>query len=402
MESSPVVALLGLGEAGAALATDLVAAGVATRGWDPDESRAVDGVARAESAADAVTGADVVLSVNGQAAAVAAARSVAGALTAEQLYADLNTTSAGVKREVAAELAASGAPFADVALLAPVPGNGVRTPCLVSGPGAARFAELFRPLGMPVEVLGPEPGEAATRKLLRSVFMKGIAAAAIESLSAAEAAGAEAWLRAQILTVLDEPLLDRLLAGSRQHAMRRVDEMEAASALVAELGLEPSVARAAAQVLAGLAPPAPPRPRARRKADTLARLRSDVDCWVASADETGEAYLVPLSFVWDGEALTVATPHASRTARNLVRAGRARVTLGPTRDVVVIDGAVEALPIGADPALEDAHARATGFDARTEPEEYVYLRITPHEIRAWREANELPGRRLMRDGAWLD
>jgi len=278
----------------------------------------------------------------------------------------------------------------------------VRTPCLVSGPGAARFADVFRPLGTPVEVLGPEPGEAATRKLLRSVFMKGIAAAAIESLAAAEAAGSEAWLREQILTVLDEPLLDRLLAGSRQHAVRRVDEMEAASTLVADLGLEPSVARAAAQVLARLAPPAPPRPRARRKADTLARLRGDVDCWVASANENGEAYLVPLSFVWDGAALTVATPRASRTARNLVRAGRARVTLGPTRDVVVVDGAVEAIPIGTDPALEDAHARATGFDARTEPEEYVYLRITPREILAWREANELAGRRLMRDGTWLD
>ena len=247
-----MVALLGLGEAGAALAADLVAAGVETRGWDPDERRAVDGVVRAESAVDAVSGAGVVLSVNGQSAALAAAQSVIVALGPAQLYADLNTTSAGVKREVAAAVAPSGALFADVALLAPVPGNGLRTPALVSGPGAQRFAEVFAPLGMPVETLGDDPGEAATRKLLRSVFMKGLAAAAIESLGAAEAAGCEPWLREQILTVLDEPLLDRLLSGSRQHAVRRVDEMEAASALVAELGLEPSVARAAVQVLARL------------------------------------------------------------------------------------------------------------------------------------------------------
>ena len=249
-----MVALLGLGEAGAALAADLVAAGVETRGWDPDERRAVDGVVRAESAVDAVSGAGVVLSVNGQSAALAAARSVTVALGPAQLYADLNTTSAGVKREVAAAVAPSGALFADVALLAPVPANGLRTPALVSGPGAQRFAEVFAPLGMPVETLGDDPGEAATRKLLRSVFMKGLAAAAIESLGAAEAAGCEPWLREQILTVLDEPLLDRLLSGSRQHAVRRVDEMEAASALVAELGLEPSVARAAVQVLARLRP----------------------------------------------------------------------------------------------------------------------------------------------------
>ena len=34
--------------------------------------------------------------------------------------------------------------------------------------------------------------------------------------------------------------------------------------------------------------------------------------------------------------------------------------------------------------------------------DYVYLRETPTEIRAGREANELSGRLLMRDGVWLD
>jgi hypothetical protein len=146
----------------------------------------------------------------------------------------------------------------------------------------------------------------------------------------------------------------------------------------------------------------PPRSRARRRLDTLERLRTDVDLWVASADEAGRAYLVPLSYVWDGATLTLATPRASRTGRNLMRAGWARVALGPTRDVVIVEGPVEAIPIGADPALEDAHAAATGFDPRTLAQEYVYLRLTPRTIQAWREANELEGRELMRDGRWLD
>jgi hypothetical protein len=148
--------------------------------------------------------------------------------------------------------------------------------------------------------------------------------------------------------------------------------------------------------------PAPARSRSQRRIDVLAKLRSDVDLWVASADEAGGAYLVPLSYYWDGSTLTVATPRASRTATNLVRAGWARVALGPTRDVVIIEGSVEAIPIGTDAQLEDAHARATGFDPRALAEEYVYLRITPHAIQAWREANELEGRQLMRRGEWLD
>jgi len=148
--------------------------------------------------------------------------------------------------------------------------------------------------------------------------------------------------------------------------------------------------------------PVEARSRSQRKLDVLARLRGDVDVWVASADEVGGAYLVPLSYYWDDATLTLATPRASRTAVNLVRAGWARVALGPTRDVVIIEGPLEAIPIGTDPRLEDAHAQATGFDPRTLAEQYIYLQITPHNIQAWREANEIKGRQLMRSGEWLD
>jgi hypothetical protein len=148
--------------------------------------------------------------------------------------------------------------------------------------------------------------------------------------------------------------------------------------------------------------PGPARSRSRRRADTLAKLSDGVDLWVASADQAGGAYLVPLSYYWDDSTLTLATPRASRTARNLVRAGWARVALGPTRDVVIVEGPVEAIPIGTDADLENAHARAAGFDPRELAEEYVYLRVTPRRIQAWREANELEGRELMREGEWLD
>lgn len=144
-----------------------------------------------------------------------------------------------------------------------------------------------------------------------------------------------------------------------------------------------------------------PRPLSQRKADTLAKLRDDVDLWVASADAAGEAFLVPLSFYWDGATLTLATPRASRTAVNLLRAGRARVALGQTRDVVIIDGTIDELTRGAEPAIEDGFAAETEFDPRTLAEDYVYLRLVPRAIQAWREVDELAGRRLMRHGEWL-
>jgi hypothetical protein len=83
--------------------------------------------------------------------------------------------------------------------------------------------------------------------------MKGIAAAAVESVQAAEAAGHSDWLEREIAEVIGRPFLDRLLEGSRKHAARRVDEMEAARDLLLELGIEPRIASASASLLAGLA-----------------------------------------------------------------------------------------------------------------------------------------------------
>jgi 3-hydroxyisobutyrate dehydrogenase-like beta-hydroxyacid dehydrogenase len=217
------------------------------RAWDPVQRP--DGVPLAASAVDAVRGADAVLSLTTAGHALEAAASVAASLRFDAVYADLNTSAPALKRELAAALPV---PFADVALVGVVPGLGLRVPALASGAGAERVAELFGPLGMPVEVVGERPGDAAGLKLLRSVFMKGIAAATIEALAAARAAGVEGHVRADIAGVLGEPLLERLLEGSQMHAARRVHEMEAAADYVRELGVEPRVAVAAAEWLTQL------------------------------------------------------------------------------------------------------------------------------------------------------
>src|SRR5437588_11283253 len=123
-----------------------------------------------------------------------------------------------------------------------------------------------------------------------------------------------------------------------------------------------------------------PRDLGQRIADVREKLREEVDCWVASASATGEAYLIPLSFIWDGTRITLATPRASRTARNLQRASWARLAWGPTRDVVILEGLVTISPRDAvDPALAEAFAVATGFDPRRLPAEpeYVYLSVIP-------------------------
>ena len=147
----------------------------------------------------------------------------------------------------------------------------------------------------------------------------------------------------------------------------------------------------------------PPRTRRQRKQDALRRLERDTDAWVATADAgSGTPYLVPLSFLWDGETLLVATPSASPTSRNLQATGKVRLGIGPTRDLVLIQATVQASVAAGEIPEEvgDAFAAKTGFDPR-QLTGYLYFRIHPQRLQAWREANELPGRDLMRGGQWV-
>ncbi|MGX1479481.1 UNVERIFIED_CONTAM: hypothetical protein RKD50_008289 [Streptomyces canus] len=148
----------------------------------------------------------------------------------------------------------------------------------------------------------------------------------------------------------------------------------------------------------------PARPAEQRKQDTLNRLEHDEDVWVATApdDGSGVPYLVPLSFVWDGSTVLLATPANSPTGRNLKATGRVRLGLGPTRDVVMIEGTVDTLTQDGLTGEEgDRFAAVTGFDPRQLTTPYLYFRVHPQRVQAWREANELTGRELMRDGQWL-
>ena len=251
--SAPVVTVLGLGEAGSRLAADLVSAGVRVRGYDTVSAVAPDGVDRADDPGSAVSGSTVVLALTTASSALAAAESTLPHLGAGGLYADLNTTSPALKRELAALVGRVDGRFAYVGLLGPVPAHGLGTPAVASGAGAQAFADVFGPLGMPVDVVSDRPGDAATVKLLRSVFMKGLAAAVLESLRAAAVAGHAPRLEGEIAAVIGEPLLERLVEGSRRHALRRVDELDAARELLLELGVEPRIASASASVLAELA-----------------------------------------------------------------------------------------------------------------------------------------------------
>ncbi len=233
------VAVLGLGEAGSIYAADLARRGAAVTASDPAVTAVPVGVTRAAGIADAVRGAELVLSLVGGAAAGAVLAEALPAMAPAALFADMNTAGPGEKRNLAERADRHGVLFVDVAIMAPVPRARIQTPLVLSGAGADQLLSALAGWGIPGTRVGGEAGAAAELKLLRSVFMKGLAATVLESVTAARAVGAGDWIIDQIASELGpsgHELVARLLEGSRVHAVRREEEMRQARSFLDTLG----------------------------------------------------------------------------------------------------------------------------------------------------------------------
>jgi general stress protein 26 len=145
------------------------------------------------------------------------------------------------------------------------------------------------------------------------------------------------------------------------------------------------------------------RPTAERKRDTLERLITERAVWVSTAHPDHGPHQVPLWFLWDGRALWMCTSAASVTARNVRAEPRVRLALPDTFDVVLLQGEAECFPDREVPAgAAEAFADKFGWDPRGEDGAFLYVRVVPRTVRAWRGEAELSGRVVMRDGVWLD
>ena len=140
------------------------------------------------------------------------------------------------------------------------------------------------------------------------------------------------------------------------------------------------------------------RPLDVRKQDTLDRLAKDVDAWVSTASPDGTPYLMPLSFLWSDGTLLLSTARTNPTGRNLLANPVVQLTVGEVRDVIHVTGTVEIVePADAE---GEAFAEKAGFDPRPLPN-YLFFRVIPTKIQAWREVNELKDRVLMENGIWV-
>lgn len=236
------ICVFGLGEAGSQIAADIASTGREVSGFDPAPVPTPQGIERHDEPGTAARGADLVLAVTAACDSETALVQALDEISDGCPYADLATAAPKLKRGLGDQAAESGIVFADVALMATVPGKGIRTPALVSGPGSVRVATELGALGMPIEIVDGPSGAAASHKLLRSIVMKGLAANLIESMRAAEALGISAAVWQNLVDQMrhvDEEMMVRLIEGTGVHHQRRVDEIEAARQLLIEVGVDP-------------------------------------------------------------------------------------------------------------------------------------------------------------------
>jgi Pyridoxamine 5'-phosphate oxidase len=139
-----------------------------------------------------------------------------------------------------------------------------------------------------------------------------------------------------------------------------------------------------------------------RKADVLAALEQQADVWLSTADQAGRPHLIPVSAWWDGTHLVIATVGASRTARNMKRNRGVRMAGGSPSDAITIDAdVVDSRAVEDSTELAGGFAAAVGWDPRQVGKGWVFFRLLPTRIQAYRGYDELEGRDVMRDSRWL-
>jgi 3-hydroxyisobutyrate dehydrogenase-like beta-hydroxyacid dehydrogenase len=174
--------------------------------------------------------ADLVIACTPSSCALDVCRESLPFLKETQIYADVSSSTPDVKRQLAGILKTKNIKFADAAMLGSLPQSRHRVPIIASGTGAKDFCDIVNTIGMKASASGREAGDASAIKLLRSIFMKGIASLMLEMTCAAAAYKVEDEVVASIGKVLDgisfEEHLARILWSTAVHSRRRAFEIK--------------------------------------------------------------------------------------------------------------------------------------------------------------------------------
>ncbi len=256
------VGLIGYGEVGRILAEDLRARDVDVVAHDRklgdvddaplEEHAAEHGTRLLPDHAAVAREADLVISAVTASQTVQVASALAPGLAEGTFVVDMNSASPGAKREASAIVDAAGGRYVEGAVMTSVPPHRLAVPLLLGGPHARDVEPLLIDLGLTGATFhDARLGIASATKLSRSVVIKGMEALFVESLTTARHFGVENAVLASFAETFPgidwEAQATWFFRRAIEHGTRRGEEMQEAARTVAEAGLDPLGASAAAQ-----------------------------------------------------------------------------------------------------------------------------------------------------------
>ena len=247
------ITFIGYGEVGRILGEDLRARGESVVAFDlklASEAGAAmhahastHGISLAASHADAVRGADLVISAVTASQAVPVAQACAAGLKPGTFFLDFNSASPGAKIRAAKLVNATGARYVEGAVMTSVPPYRIRVPLLLGGPDAAALEPVLNGLGFAARVASETLGVASATKMCRSVMIKGLEAMVIESFTTARAYGVEDAVLASLKETFPgidwEKQASYFFQRVIEHGRRRSEEVREVAETVREAGLTP-------------------------------------------------------------------------------------------------------------------------------------------------------------------
>lgn len=184
--------------------------------------------------------------------------SVKEVLNDGKIYADVSASTPAVKEQIWERIKGTGVQFVDAAMLGSLPKDKHQVPITASGSGAELLKEKMTPYGMKIKTVGDKAGAASAIKLVRSIYMKGIASLMIEMVQAADAYGVADEVVSSISKSMDNiPFtshLDRLVTGSAIHCHRRAAELKGSIDMLRESGISSAMTEATKMRLEELEP----------------------------------------------------------------------------------------------------------------------------------------------------
>ena len=241
------IGFIGFGEVGKTFASTMVARGAEVSYYDVVRADAVLGVAY-RPLDELVARCEILLSTVATHVAVAVAETTAPLLTSWNTYADMNSTSASVKRRIAGVIGTSPANFVEGAILSAVGEAGANASILVAGECAESFARRMNELGLVnVKYFSSTVGEASQVKMLRSIFSKGVECLLLEMLVAGKRAGLAEYLWNDIVNFMTkhpfQGIAENWIKTHPGASERRYHEMEQVLETLKELGVDPVMTR---------------------------------------------------------------------------------------------------------------------------------------------------------------